>query len=366
MPFPLSQLLVGAANARNAYSGARRDAQAQAQQQQIAQALQAYQMKRQAEQDALAAALQASQVRNIDSEIAARSAPKPLADQTEYDPKRGVVVNRTKGSFTPLEGLPALPDDSTPHNPVMGSPEWLAAQEAAAKIRAKYAPAPQQSFTPVTATDETGTAQVLPFNTKTGQAGEPIGGAKPTGGGMGAAAITKAVANNDVTIAMIDRAITELEKHPDATGLVRGIPIFGEDINQRVDSEGVDTRALIANVGSAKIHDRTGASMTAKEEPRLMPFIPGMRDRSDAALKKLKQLREFAVRENEALRSAHSATAPTGGGRGGGPGAPSAAPSPSGKPDLAARIQQLKAQGLSKDAAKKKLLEEGYNLGGTP
>lgn len=79
-----------------------------------------------------------------------------------------------------------------------------------------------------------------------------------------------------------------------ATGL-KGY--LGDTILQRVDKEGVDTRAAIADLGSLIIHDRSGAAVTAAEQPRLKPFIPQVTDDPATVKKKL----EGFVRTYKAL-----------------------------------------------------------------
>ena len=56
---------------------------------------------------------------------------------------------------------------------------------------------------------------------------------------------------------------------------------------QRLDPQGIDTRAAIADLGSLVIHDRSGAAVTALEFPRLQPFIPSPKDDPATARKKL-------------------------------------------------------------------------------
>jgi hypothetical protein len=161
---------------------------------------------------------------------------------------------------------------------------------------------------------------------------------RPDASGRTTAAVRAKVASNRTQLLAIDTALNELKKHPDAIGLVRGL---GDDVNQRADPEGVLARAAIANVGSLKIHDRTGAVMSAREQPRLVPFIPGIRDRADAAKVKLEELRRQIETETAELER----SAPAGE-----------------KPPLADRISALRAEGKSKEEAKAILLREGYRF----
>lgn len=66
-----------------------------------------------------------------------------------------------------------------------------------------------------------------------------------------------------------------------------------EGLLQRIDPEGVDTRAAIADLGSLIIHDRSGAAVTAAEYPRLKPFIPKETDSPKTAKKKLRRFMDI-------------------------------------------------------------------------
>ncbi len=71
-----------------------------------------------------------------------------------------------------------------------------------------------------------------------------------------------------------------------ATGLKGLIP---NQVLNRIDPAGVETRAAIADLGSMVIHDRSGAAVTAAEFPRLAPFIPSPTDDAETVQKKLRQ-----------------------------------------------------------------------------
>lgn len=73
---------------------------------------------------------------------------------------------------------------------------------------------------------------------------------------------------------------------PNATGWKGLAPNM---ILNRLDPAGVDTRAMIADLGSLVIHDRSGAAVTAAEFPRLAPFIPTAYDDPETARKKLER-----------------------------------------------------------------------------
>lgn len=103
------------------------------------------------------------------------------------------------------------------------------------------------------------------------------------------ATVVETIAQNRDQLRKIDQAIGLLETNPNATGAKAYLP---NALVSRMDPEGVDTRAAVADIGSLKIKDRSGATVTAAESPRLLPFIPLPNDRADINLKKIKRLRE--------------------------------------------------------------------------
>jgi hypothetical protein len=100
--------------------------------------------------------------------------------------------------------------------------------------------------------------------------------------------INKGLTGNVASISQIDRAIDAVTKNPNAVGLRGNFP---QTILNRADPAGVEARALVTDVGSAKVHDRSGAAVAASEAPRLMPFIPQATDDAATVIKKLKQLK---------------------------------------------------------------------------
>lgn len=132
------------------------------------------------------------------------------------------------------------------------------------------------------------------------------------------AAASAGITANRNTLSKIDKAIAAIEANPRAMGAKN---YLGDAINQRTDPGGVNVRALVSDIGSQKIHDRSGAAVTAAEQPRLMPFIPQATDTPQAAVDKLKNLRaeyEALVDETEAFYGPDSGYRPLAPGRGGG------------------------------------------------
>lgn len=114
--------------------------------------------------------------------------------------------------------------------------------------------------------------------------------------------IQEGYVGNSSSVRQIDEAIAAIEARPQSLGLPR---IAGENINQRIDPDGVDARAAVANIGSLLIHDRSGAVVTAAEAPRLMPFIPRITDTPEAAIKKLRQLKAQYQNANSEIEVAY-------------------------------------------------------------
>jgi hypothetical protein len=116
------------------------------------------------------------------------------------------------------------------------------------------------------------------------------------------AGIKKAIAANTEKLSVLDDALKELNARPDAVGLIRGVPVVGDALNQRIDPEGVAARAQIANIGSMIIHDRSGAAVTVHEMPRLSPFVPKVTDTPETIRTKLAKLRAAIEVETGALQ----------------------------------------------------------------
>lgn len=108
---------------------------------------------------------------------------------------------------------------------------------------------------------------------------------------------------NQTAIGQIDAAILQLKARPNAMGFAN---LFGDEIRQRADPNGIKTRASVAEVGAVKIHDLSGAAVTAAETPRLKPFIPMPTDTAQAAIKKLEQLRGQVENNNRQMETQYS------------------------------------------------------------
>ena len=139
------------------------------------------------------------------------------------------------------------------------------------------------NFQPVAAGD---TVSVV--NTRTGKvepATSPSGAPVPRPLKELPATVASGYIENQVSLSKIDEAIAGVQRYPNALGLKN---LMGDAVRQRTDPEGVAIRAMIADIGSMKIHDRSGAAVSAAEFPRLKPFVPSANDEPAAAVEKLR------------------------------------------------------------------------------
>jgi len=110
--------------------------------------------------------------------------------------------------------------------------------------------------------------------------------------------VNKAIIENDISLNKANRALALLQGKDvttpkgdvikgsaDATGFWKGLT--PQVILNNWDPGGVSTRAFVADIGSLKVHDRSGAAVTASETPRLKPFIPSIYDSPENAATKL-------------------------------------------------------------------------------
>lgn len=87
----------------------------------------------------------------------------------------------------------------------------------------------------------------------------------------------------------IDDAIMGVEARRSSIG--PGTGMLGDTFTQFNDPQGTSARAGLAGIGAAKIHDLSGAAVSASEAPRFTPFVPTVTDRPEVALDKLQKFR---------------------------------------------------------------------------
>lgn len=159
----------------------------------------------------------------------------------QYDPVRGVMINRQTGEVVTPQGLPERPQtERAPRRQVVGG---------------SVVDVDTGTATPITGLPEAGNARVT--------------------------ATTRAqLADNAVQLDLVRRAREGVRQRPQSVGLRFGsgtLPMMGqagEMINQRLDPEGVPVRQLIAQISAQKIKDLSGAAVTISEFPRLAAFVP--------------------------------------------------------------------------------------------
>ena len=189
----------------------------------------------------------------------------------------------------------------------MGIDQFLTNQKIAARP-----PAAVTYGSPVAATDAAGNPVFL----QPGKAGNPpsvIQGFTPPAEKLRPIppTVNSAITANQTANNQLDRAIKLISGQdlPGMTGDVAATGFKGylpNAILNRVDPQGVAARAEIADIGSLKLHDRSGAAVTASESPRLMPFIPLATDDKDTVLKKLGRLKLELSNETNAMRDIYS------------------------------------------------------------
>lgn len=122
----------------------------------------------------------------------------------------------------------------------------------------------------------------------------------PNPSSSGAAAFKVKSAELRATTRAIDAAMEALDKTPQATGgMMRKIgdivPSAATAISmydQNNHPELVPAQAMIANVGSLIIGERSGKAVTVSEFPRLAPFIPLRGDSPEVVRTKLRELKK--------------------------------------------------------------------------
>ncbi len=84
-------------------------------------------------------------------------------------------------------------------------------------------------------------------------------------------------------------ALELVARRPESFGLAAGVQNAVPGLLERTDPAGVEARAAVANLGSLVVHDRSGATVTAAEYPRLRPFIPTVGDPPEVVRTKLQR-----------------------------------------------------------------------------
>jgi hypothetical protein len=106
----------------------------------------------------------------------------------------------------------------------------------------------------------------------------------------------------------VEDALAALSAEPDATGLTIGAlsKVMPDSLLNMAFPGGTDARAKIADIGSLRLHERSGANITASESPRLIPFIPTASDDAKTVRIKLENFAKIYREELNALGSVYS------------------------------------------------------------
>lgn len=197
-----------------------------------------------------------------------------------------------------------------------GSPQYLqAAQQLAAKMTTHQPGVSVTYGAPVAGVD--GGGNPIYFQpSKDGGAPSILKGVAPPTKDLPSGMAEK-FAQNSVTLGKIDQALGLVRKNPAALGAQNYLP---DAVVQRVDPGGTEVRALVADIGGQKIHDRSGAAVTVAESARLKPYIPAATDTPQVAAQKLELFRqEYAAMQRALASGASIRQAAQGGGTGGTP-----------------------------------------------
>lgn len=261
--------------------------------------------------------LPSSFTKNVDAQIAElerkRSGMSLLAGQ---DPRlmplvaefsRQISELKKPQTFSPgqIVSVPGQPNIQIPFSPTTSQQEYRQSQddpgfvkflaEKAAAMRPPPVPLQPVAPTVTEIQDPTDPTRTISVNAR-----EYRGGGVGSSGVIGIKRSTEtlkpvpqtvnsALIGNTSSVEQIDKAIDAVKRNPSAVGLKGNLP---QTILNRTDPSGVEARALVTDVGSAKVHDRSGAAVAASEAPRLMPFIPQATDDAATVIKKLTQLKQ--------------------------------------------------------------------------
>ena len=123
------------------------------------------------------------------------------------------------------------------------------------------------------------------------------------------APMVNAMSANAQSIRQIDKALAALKEYPQGVGAdIGAYNLLPGPALDKIDPKGTTLRALVSDIGSLKIHDRSGAAVTAAEFPRLKPFVPNIWDDDKVVAKKLAQFRSAYM---EILADQYGAYGPT-------------------------------------------------------
>jgi len=182
----------------------------------------------------------------------------------------------------------------------MGINEFMTAQKIAART-----PGAVTYGSPVAAKDAQGN-DVFIQPGRGGGAPSVIPGFSPVGEKLKPVPqhINSAIIGNQAFLNKLDRANSLLTKNPEATGFFKGIT--SNEILNRTDPSGTETRAALAELAASKVHDLSGAAVSVGEFARLKPFLPVPTDNAETLKTKLKNMKAEIQDIMQMTRSVYS------------------------------------------------------------
>lgn len=182
-----------------------------------------------------------------------------------------------------------------PVAPVLGSPEYIAAQEGLEKMRAKYRREPQAPSGqvmqgpngPVIVDTRSGTSRAI-----TGPDGKPIPGKAAAGRAMPASAVDKMIALDNMSSAAqeVQTALNAAVKNKtNATGRTFGVlptPNWAKNAVGMGGKEGEDVRTILGNLYGMVAKERGGTALSATEIRLLESYLPNQNEDEATALRK--------------------------------------------------------------------------------
>lgn len=313
----LSPLVTQTANARGAYLSGEREAKAKG----VSDAIAQLKAKREADSAQIEDELHKAQTKKA-LQVPVATTPKPPATKSplfQKDDKGNIYKVELDGRLVPYEPNPngdgtLIPKMTTAPAPTGGLKVITPNAPPDAVVDLAQAPTPGMPA-PAKKPEMPKFGQKLV--TGTTPSGDRIRVQDAEGAdlpeattGSGSAAMKMKVAENRTTASNIDKAIAAATAYPDAFGLARGLPVIGDRLDARADPQGIAARSLVANIGSLKIHDRSGAAVSVHEFPRLAPFIPNIYDPIDKILTNLRQMKAEIAKMNMEIESVSGAPAP--------------------------------------------------------
>jgi hypothetical protein len=159
-------------------------------------------------------------------------------------------------------------------------------------------------------------------------------------------ALQQTAVENNAALKAIQQADSAVTATPKAFGIQN---VLGDFASQRLDPSGEQARGYVSNLGSLKIKERSGAAVTAKEFPRLSPFVPTSKDTPEAIHAKLKGFAQELQRINDEIAKTFPGDVHVGAAAQQQPADASGTGGPN--PEAKAYYQSLRAQGMSADEA---------------